>query len=295
MRPVTTGKGVLQLFSLILLFAIGAPCTGEVYRWKDEAGKTHYGAQPGPGAVTVPIDLPPPPRSATSSSLSGYRAGEWHRVIRVYDGDTITLDNGEKIRLLGINTPEVGGFKPLEAGGLAARDWLREKILDKPVRVELDAEPRDKYKRLLANLFDESGLHLNLELVRLGLATTDIYPPSLKYSSALMQAEREAEQQHRGLWALDDHQAKPAEDYLDYPREGWHRFKGTALSLIEGHGWSGFVLKGGLEVHIPEQNLQYLQPLESYLGKNVEVRGWFSMRGNGHSITVRHPSALLVF
>lgn len=293
MRPVSTAKGILQLFSLIALLSVGVSCTGEVYRWKDEAGKTHYGEQPGPGAVTLPIAAPP--ALSSPSSTLGDRGGEWHRVIRVYDGDTITLENGEKIRLLGINTPEVGGFKPLEAGGLDARDWLREKILGKSIRVELDAEPRDKYKRLLANLFDETGLHLNLELVSQGLATTDIYPPSLKYASALMQAERQAEQQHRGLWALEDHQAKPAEDYLDYPREGWHRFKGVAESLAEGHGWSGFVLRGGLEVHIPEQNLQYFLPLESYLGKQLEVRGWFSRRGDGNFITVRHPSALLVF
>ena len=273
---------IIKLAGLSLLLAAGA-CTGEVYRWQDEKGKTHYGDKPAEGAQRLPI--------ATTPTSNASQA-QWRRVASVHDGDTITLDDGEKIRLLGINTPEVGGFRALEPGGMAARDWLREKILGKKVRLELDATARDKYHRLLAHVFDANGFHLNLELVKAGLATTDIYPPSLKYTDELIQAERQAEAGKRGVWALPDHQAMPVEAFGDGKREGWHRFTGTPTEVIKGSRWAGLRFKGGLEAHIPAGNLNLFPPLESYLGRSLEVRGWFSRHGGGDSISIRHPSAM---
>jgi micrococcal nuclease len=282
-----TQRLIIKLASLSLLLAAEA-CTGEVYRWQDTRGKTHYGDKPAQGAQSLTIaDLPP-------SRSNAPQPAQWHRVTSVHDGDTITLDDGERVRLLGINTPEVGGFRALEPGGIVARDWLREKILGKTVKLETDATPRDKYHRLLAHVFDANGVHLNLELVKAGLATTDIYPPCLKYVDALVFAEQQAEGEKRGVWALSDHQAVPAESFGEGRREGWQRFVGTPAEVIRGSNWAGLRFKGGLEAHIPKDNLSLFPPLEFYLGRNVEVRGWISRRGSGNSVSIRHPSAMPV-
>jgi endonuclease YncB( thermonuclease family) len=95
------------------------------------------------------------------------------RCVSVIDGDTIRceIDGAiEKVRLLGINTPERG-----EPGWKEARDFVKELCLDKDVRIEFDVDWRDRYGRLLGYVFSrdaESGkeLFVNKELLRAGRA-----------------------------------------------------------------------------------------------------------------------------
>lgn len=97
-------------------------------------------------------------------------------VIKVYDGDTITVDvdlgfkismNQQKFRLYRINTPEVRG--PEKPQGIKSRDWLRERILDKEVMLVTHKDKQGKYGRWLADIwFDD--ICVNDELVAKGLA-----------------------------------------------------------------------------------------------------------------------------
>lgn len=254
---------------------------GEVYRWQDAEGRTHFGDRPAEGAVKQPIRGDAAPRA------------QWRRVVRVYDGDTLTLDGGEKVRLLGVNAPEVGGLKPLEAGGLSARDWLRGQILGRAVRLEADAEAQDAYGRSLRHVFAESGLHLNLALVERGLATADIHPPNVKYADALIAAERKAEREKRGLWAMPEYRPRSVESLAEDRPEGWARLTGVPVAVARTKNWQALRFAGGFEARIPAQSLKYFPPLESFVGRSVEMRGWVSRRGGGDSLYIRHPAALL--
>ena len=102
-------------------------------------------------------------------------------VTKVYDGDTITVDfdlglyvglRKQTIRLYGIDTPEVQGEE--RPDGLVSRDWLRDQILDKKVKIETRKDGKGKFGRWLGivKVKQENGewLNLNDELVRLGLA-----------------------------------------------------------------------------------------------------------------------------
>jgi len=103
-----------------------------------------------------------------------YRAN----VKKVYDGDTVTVDidlgfsmmlKGLKVRLVGIDTAELkSDDKQLKEKGLAARDWLRSKILDQDVYLESGG--LDKYGRWLGKVYTKDGLCCNDELVKLGFA-----------------------------------------------------------------------------------------------------------------------------
>ncbi|RLA13261.1 MAG: nuclease [Gammaproteobacteria bacterium] len=98
------------------------------------------------------------------------------QVVKVYDGDTITVDidvgfhvslKREKVRLYRINTPEVRG--PEKGKGIISRDWLRKKILDKEVILATYKDKKGKYGRWLADVWID-GLCMNDELVSNGLA-----------------------------------------------------------------------------------------------------------------------------
>jgi len=97
-------------------------------------------------------------------------------VIKVYDGDTITVDidvgfhitmKKEKVRLFRINTPEVRGVEKPQ--GIISRDWLRERILDKEIILATVKDKKGKYGRWLADVFID-GVCVNDELVEKGLA-----------------------------------------------------------------------------------------------------------------------------
>jgi micrococcal nuclease len=278
-------SSIMQTATIALLAALCLPASaGEVYRWQDAGGRVHFGDRPAEGSIRQPIrgDYAPAARA------------QWRRVVRVYDGDTLTLENGEKVRLLGINAPEVGGFKPLEAGGLAARDWLRGQILERAVRLEPDAEARDAYGRSLRHVFAAGGLHLNLALVELGLATTDIHPPNLKYADALIAAERRAEREGRGLWAMPEYRPRPVEALAGNRPEGWVRLAGAPVAIIRGKAWQALRFVGGFEARIPKESLKFFPPLESFVGRTLEMRGWLARRGGGNSLFIHHPAALLI-
>lgn len=93
-----------------------------------------------------------------------------------YDGDTVTLKNGEKIRLYGIDTPEIKSFGPPppgktypEPGAIEARDFVR-KYWPKGTKLKVRRRGKGKYGRTLAVLEDENGNIINEELMRRGLA-----------------------------------------------------------------------------------------------------------------------------
>jgi len=219
----------------------------------------------------------------------------WHPVKNVYDGDTITLNNGERVRLLGINTPEIKSrHKRGEAGGLIAKQWLKKRIGNRPVRLETDQIKKDKYNRSLAHLFTKEGLHINLEMVKRGLATANIHPPNFRYQHALLNAQKEAENNGSGLWNLADYQPRPILKLKRHKFRGWGRFIGTPLSIKKGGKFDRLIFSKTIDLRIPQQNRNLFPPLEQYIGKKLEIRGWPSRRSGHYSILVRHPSALII-
>lgn len=280
----TPKRGTALIALLALLGALTATaCAADVYRWRDENGRTHYSDHPIAGAERIAVKAAMPSASPVLV-----------RVAKVYDGDTIVLQTGERVRLLGINTPEIGGGrKSEEAGGQDAKAWLTQKIGGRKLRLEQDATIRDKYQRLLAHVFTEDGVHINLALVEAGLATTDIYPPNLKYVDALIAAERRAELGMRGLWARPEYQPKPVESLRNQRPSGWQRLVGKPYTVAEGRSYWRLLFNDQFDVRIPKDNLALFPPLQSYLHQAVEARGWASRRGESYSILARHPSALI--
>lgn len=125
---------------------------------------------------------------------------ETFKVTRVIDGDTIEIENGERVRYLGVDTPEtVDPRKPVQCFGVEASKKNKELVEGKTVRLEKDITDRDKYGRLLRYVYVDN-LFINLELVKQGFATSYTYPPDVKYQEEILTAEREARRANRGLW-----------------------------------------------------------------------------------------------
>ena len=124
-------------------------------------------------------------------------------VVRVVDGDTIHVrlgDRIEKVRYIGVNTPEVHhprlGEQP---GGRDAHAVNRRLVEGKRVRLELDVQVRDRYGRLLAYVWVGATM-INAELVRLGYAQVMTIPPNVRHQALFVKLQRGARESGRGLW-----------------------------------------------------------------------------------------------
>ena len=137
---------------------------------------------------------------AASSASAGSIEGT---VVRIVDGDTIYVqlaDRVEKIRYIGVNSPEIHHpIKGEEPGGRDAAEVNRRLVDGRHVRLELDVRARDGYGRLLAYVW-AGGTMVNAELVRLGYAQVMTVPPNVRYQDLFIKLQREARDAHRGLW-----------------------------------------------------------------------------------------------
>jgi micrococcal nuclease len=128
-------------------------------------------------------------------------SGEWRVVVRVIDGDTLELDGAERVRLIGVNTPEsVDPRRPVEYFGKEASAFTRRLAQGKRARLEYDRERQDRYGRTLAYVHLEDGTFLNAEIIRQGYGQAYTRFP-FRYAEQFRAYEREARENRRGLWA----------------------------------------------------------------------------------------------
>jgi len=127
-------------------------------------------------------------------------------VEKVYDGDTIALRmNGtlEKIRLIGIDTPETSDpRKPVQCFGKEASNWTKSQLEGRRVRIEADNSQgvRDKYDRLLAYVWRDDGLFINQALIEQGYAHEYTYQTPYSWQADFKTREQAARAASRGLW-----------------------------------------------------------------------------------------------
>ena len=116
---------------------------------------------------------------------------------KVIDGDTVIVQGGSSVRLLGIDSDEKN-YPCFEPAKLA----MEQLVLGKEVRLEKDAEDKDQYKRYLRFIF-VGDINVNLEMVKMGLAVARFYPENQKYKAQITAAEQTAIQNKTGCkWTL---------------------------------------------------------------------------------------------
>ncbi|HEY9060236.1 MAG TPA: thermonuclease family protein [Pseudobacteroides sp.] len=157
-------------------------------------------------------NTPTPLPTDTNTAKTGFAAVQ---VIRAVDGDTIEASflNGstEKIRLIGVNTPE--STTRHEPYGSEASNFTKKSLAGKTVYIEKDVSERDKYGRLLRIVWLENPVEItetnirskmfNAILVLKGYAQASTYPPDVKYSEYFTKFAKEAREANVGLWSLN--------------------------------------------------------------------------------------------
>lgn len=144
----------------------------------------------------------------TISGIAGI-SGETVLVAKAIDGDTVELEDGRKVRYIGIDTPETKDpRRPVGCFGKQAAKENKALVEGKRIILQKDISDTDKYDRLLRYVYlpleDGQVVFINDYLVREGFAKISTYPPDVKYTEKFIEAEKYARENNLGLWGSCD-------------------------------------------------------------------------------------------
>jgi len=193
-------------------------------------------------------------------------------VSHVYDGDTFRTRSGEKVRLLGINTPEIArDATPGEPMAEEARIRLAERIEGKTVRLVFDRERQDSYGRLLAHVYLPDGTWINADLIGQGLAHTYTFAPNTMFCHELQALERDPRLKSAGIWSSERFGQLDARQ-VSKRHIGQFRVITGKVTATGNHGWTFSM--GKLAISIPRKYRQgFRNPPAVNPGDTVTVHG----------------------
>ena len=212
-------------------------------------------------------------------------------VERVIDGDTLVLRDGQRLRLIGIDAPEMrhDGRGP-EPYAREARAALIVLSSGRVVGIQYGRSAHDRYGRGLAHLFLANGDNVQASLLRRGLATSLFLPPNGEYLDCYVAAETEARAARRGIWSQAGFHPIAAKR-IGRAAKGYRVVTGTVTSARCWRTGVWLRLDGVLWVKIGQEDLGYFKgwDLCRLHGRQVSVRGLVRRYRGSSRIRLRHP------
>jgi endonuclease YncB( thermonuclease family) len=220
------------------------------------------------------------------------------QVAHVYDGDTIKTVSGERIRFIGINTPEINHHgQASEPFSQQARKKLIELLAQHNNRIQLrfGSERKDRYKRLLAHPFLKDGTNISQWLLQQGLGFQIVVPPNTWGYECYADAEQQARNNHAGIWGHSF--SKPLESKSIIPGgKGFRVIKGKVKRIGNSKKSIWLNLEGKVALRIARTDLGYFkkQELLGLKGRTVVARGWIYPYNEKTNMRIRHPASLKI-
>ncbi|MBC8998306.1 thermonuclease family protein [Pseudomonas sp. N40(2020)] len=195
-------------------------------------------------------------------------------VQRVVDGDTLRLSDGRSVRMIGLNTPELGKQgRSDEPFAVAARKRLESLVADSGGRVGLlpGKQATDHYGRTLAHLYSVSGANLEAQMLADGLGFQVAVAPNVDLVACQQAAERNARQAGRGLW-----RQSPVLKAEQIQRSGFAVISGRVSKVQRNRGGIWIELQGSLVLRVAPNLVGQFDNarLQALKGMQVEARGW---------------------
>lgn len=195
-------------------------------------------------------------------------------VQRVVDGDTLRLSDGRNVRMIGLNTPELGKQgRSDEPFAVAARKRLEALVAESDGRVglRLGAESKDRYGRTLAHVFSARGENLEAQMLADGLGFQVAVAPNVNLVDCQQAAERRARQAGLGLW-----KRSPVLKAEQIERSGFALVSGRVSKVQRNRGGIWIELQDKLVLRVAPNLLDRFDAasLQALKGKQIEARGW---------------------
>jgi endonuclease YncB( thermonuclease family) len=214
-------------------------------------------------------------------------------VQRVVDGDTVRLSDGRSVRMIGLNTPELGKQgRSDEPFAVAARKRLESLVADSngQLGLRLGKQAKDHYGRTLAHLYSASGANLEAQMLADGLGFQVAVAPNIDLVTCQQAAERSARQAGRGLW-----RQSPVLKAAQIQRSGFAVVSGRMSKVQRNRGGTWIELQGALVLHVAPNLVGQFDNarLQALKGKQIEARGWIVDRSRRGGLKQGQPRWLL--
>jgi len=226
------------------------------------------------------------------------------KVLEVIDGDTVVLENGKTLRYIGIDAPEVrryiGGewvYDP-QPFSLEAKEFNKNLVEGKYIKIEFDVQKKDKYGRLLGYCFIDS-IFINAKLLEEGLAFLYTRPPNVKYVDLFVSSQKKAREDKKGIWK--DQAIISSDEAYKYIGQ-IKTVEGKVLNIHEGEKVIIIIFGKDLnkdftvvifKIELSNFTNQGTHPSKDYRNKFIRVTGLIK-EYNGPEIIVSHPSSIEV-
>ncbi|AFY17549.1 thermonuclease family protein [Pseudomonas sp. UW4] len=195
-------------------------------------------------------------------------------VQRVVDGDTLRLSDGRNVRMIGLNTPELGKQgRSDEPFAVAARKRLEALVAASDGRVGLvpGKESKDHYGRTLAHVYGADGANLEAQMLAEGLGFQVAVAPNVDLVACQQAAERNARQAGLGVW-----RQSPVLKAEQIVTSGFAVLSGRVSKVQRNRGGVWIELQDSVVLRVAPNLLARfdVNSLESLKGKQIEARGW---------------------
>ncbi|MEF8833989.1 MAG: thermonuclease family protein [Halofilum sp. (in: g-proteobacteria)] len=232
--------------------------------------------------------------AAVAATCPAARIDTRATVETVFDGDSVRLADGRSVRLVGINTPEIGrDGAPDEPLARSARQALIDLLGDDhSIGLEIAPEGTDRYDRVLAHVHTADGRNVTAALLEQGLGWHIAVPPNLGHLDCYRRAERLARREDRGVHG-EAALAPIAAEELDADAGGFTLVTGT----IERVGTSRrayWLDLGGLTLRLTRADLPYFEETDPrrWHGRSLRARGWIYRVDGQARMNLGHPAAV---
>ena len=249
-------------------------------------------------ALAVGVQLASPVALTKSSAdplaCAGLEAGPKRTVTRIIDGETVTLDDGSQLRLIGALAPraiDVGAEPSLWPMEVAAREELRALLVGRSIEIAYGGERTDRHGRLQAQVFwreDDKRHWAQGHMLEQGLARAHTLAGNRACATELLGAERTAREAKRGLWGEAAYQVRRADRPSELARYSatFQVVEGRIVRVAEVRGviylnfdadWrQGF----SVSLRRADRNLlgEFAERPKALEGASVRVRGWIEQR-----------------
>jgi micrococcal nuclease len=235
---------------------------------------------------------------ASGSPLSRLEAGERARVVEVVDGDTVLLDDGWQVRLVGIQAPKLPlGRKNFQKWPLAdeSKAVLEEMVVGREVLLAYGGQRVDRHGRRLAHLFTADGTWIQGELLAQGMARVYSFPDNRAIVGEMLELEVAARRERAGIWHNSWYAVRTPEETESHI---------GSFQLVEGRVMDAADVRGTVYLNFGENwrndftvkisksdrkrfTMDGFDPL-SLANRRIRVRGWLDER-NGPMIEATHP------
>jgi endonuclease YncB( thermonuclease family) len=242
------------------------------------------------------------PAAAPAAVLEGLTPGGDGMVENVVDGDTLVLESGLEVRLVGIQAPKLPLGRPhvrLQPLAAEAKARLEKLTLGRPVALAYGGQRRDRYGRALAHL-EADGKWVQGELLRAGLARVYSFRDNRARVAEMLALEQQARRARLGIWGHRFYRLLQADDTRGALDE-FQIVEGRVLTVavVRGRAYLNFGQDWRRDFTVtiaPKDRRGFVKAgfdPKSYAQRRIRVRGWLYWR-NGPMIEATHPEQIEV-